>query len=223
MKATVISRAAGVLAIAFAIGMATYSSAQTPETNTATAAKGSLSEESLGNLLKAMGLKPEKVEKRYDFAFKAKHEGEEWKLSMSAVLSQNNNSVWIMAWLDKLPSSAADVPRTSLLRLLAANDQLGKGKFFAYIPSNKRFVLQRVIPNRNVSTRAFQALLQDLGFSVVETYPVWSVAGWKNTSSNVASSGSKDTNSKQASSGRTETGAIRTSTETTRDKNSTIR
>lgn len=223
MKATVISRASCVLAIALAIGWASYGSAQTTK-STASTASGSLSEESLGELLRAMGLQPEKVEKRYDFAFKAKHEGEEWKLSMSAVLSQNSNSVWIMAWLDKLPSSAADVPRTSLLRLLAANDQLGKGKFFAYIPSNKRFVLQRVIPNRNVSTRAFQALLQDLGFSVVETYPVWSVAGWKEGGSNIAGAQTKDTNSKQASSGRTKsTGAIRTSTETTRENGSVIR
>lgn len=222
MKATVISRASGVLAIALAIGMASYVSAQSTGTTT-TPLTGSLTENSLGELLGGMGLKPEKVEKRYDFAFKAKHEGEEWKLSMSAVLSQNSNSVWIMAWLDKLPEDANNVPRVSLLRLLAANDQLGKGKFFAYIPSNKRFVLQRVIPNRNVTGRAFRALLQDLGFSVVETYPVWHVENWKKNASGNVAKGGKDTNSKQASSGRTNSGAIRTSTETTRSQGTAIR
>ena len=139
-----------------------------------------LTEESLGDLLKSMGLKPEKNDKRYDFAFKARapQDGEEWKLSMSTVLSQNGRTVWVMAWLDKLPGSAEQVPRTALLRLLAANDQLGKGKFFAYIPANKRFVLQRVIPNKGLSTRVFQTVLQDLGYSVVDTYPAWNVARW---------------------------------------------
>ena len=83
-----------------------------------------------------------------------------------------------MAWLDELPRSAADVPRTALLRLLANNDRMGKGKFFAYIASNRRFVLQRVVENQNMSTAAFRDILKDFGASVVETYPHWSVANW---------------------------------------------
>ena len=38
---------------------------------------------------------------------------------MSAVLSQNGQSIWLMAWLDELPRSSAEVPRAALLRLLA--------------------------------------------------------------------------------------------------------
>ena len=91
------------------------------------ASRGQLNEQSLGNLLAAMGLKVKKVEKRYDFSFTAQYSGEEWELSMSAVLSQNGESIWLMAWLDELPRSATDVPRTALLRLLADNDRLGKG------------------------------------------------------------------------------------------------
>jgi hypothetical protein len=140
---------------------------------------GQLTEASLGNLLQAMGLKVQKEESRYDFAFKAVHAGEEWELSMSAVLSQNGQSIWLMAWLDPLPRSATDVPRTALLRLLADNDRLGKGKFFAYVASNRRFVLQRVIANESMSSAAFRDDLQDLGASVVETYSHWSVANWK--------------------------------------------
>lgn len=139
---------------------------------------GQLSEESLGTLLKAMNLKPEKVEQRYDFTFRAVLNKEEWDLSMTAVLSSDSQSVWIMAWLDELPKSADAVPRTALLRLLAANDRLGNGKFFAYVASNRRFVLQRVIPNENISTRGFATALQDLGASVMESHPFWSVAGW---------------------------------------------
>jgi hypothetical protein len=139
---------------------------------------GQLNEELLGNLLRAMGLTPEKVEQRFDFTFRSIHNKEEWDLSMTSVLSADNSSIWIMAWLDELPKSPSDVPRTALLRLLAANDRLGDGKFFAYVASNRRFVMQRVIPNENISTRRFRDLLKDLGKSVTESYTYWSTSNW---------------------------------------------
>ena len=140
---------------------------------------GQLSEDQLGNLLRAMGLEPKKMESRYDFQFKAIHNKDEWDLSMTAVLSQDGSSIWIMAWLDQLPKSAADVPRTALLRLLSDNDRLGNGKFFAYVATNRRFVIQRVLANEGVTTKVFRAWLDDLGASVVETFDHWSVAAWK--------------------------------------------
>ncbi len=139
---------------------------------------GQLTEENLGNALRSIGLKPTKTEKRYDFAFKTSIQGEEWKFTMSAVLSRNEESVWVMAWLDKIPRTATEVPRTALLRLLAANDRLGSGKFFAYIPTNKRFVLQRVVVNENMTSRKLRNTLQDLAISVAEEYPVWATANW---------------------------------------------
>ncbi|MFH1303309.1 MAG: hypothetical protein ABIK07_19765 [Planctomycetota bacterium] len=142
---------------------------------------GQLSEEQLGNLLKAMGLSTTKNKKRYDFQFKANQNKEEWELSMSAVLSENGEWVWVMAWLDPLPRSAADVPRTAMLRLLSDNDRMGNGKFFAYISSNRRFVLQRVIPNQNMTTKKFHEILSDLGSSVVQFYPHWSTDNWKSS------------------------------------------
>jgi hypothetical protein len=152
----------------------------------ASSVAGQLTENQLGQTLDAMGLKPEKVEKRYDFAFKAVYKGEEWKLSMSSVLSQNEETLWVMAWLDQIPSSSSDVPRMSLLRLLAANDRLGNGKFFAYIPTNKRFVLQRVVKNENMTSANLRNILKDLGTTVIEEYPTWSVAGWKDAGSSLA-------------------------------------
>lgn len=140
---------------------------------------GQINEEQLGNLLKAMGYETKKVDSRFDFQFKAVQNKEEWDLSMTAVLSQDGSSVWLMAWLDQLPKSAADVPRTALLRLLSDNDRLGSGKFFAYVATNRRFVMQRVVANENVTTKTFRAWLDDLGGSVVETYDHWSVASWK--------------------------------------------
>ena len=123
-------------------------------------------------------LSPLKTDKRYDFAFKTSVRGEEWKFSMSAVLSRNGKTVWVMAWLDEIPSRASEVPRTSLLRLLAANDRMGNGKFFAYIPTNKRFVLQRVLKNEQMTNKKLMAALQDLALSVADEYPTWSVAKW---------------------------------------------
>ena len=146
-------------------------------------AKGRLTDASLGTLLKAMGIDAKATEQRYDFPFKATIEDAEWDLSMSAVLSQDGTSIWIMAWLDELPKSAADVPRTALLRLLSNNDKLGKGKFFAYIAANRRFVLQRVIPNENINAAGFRSALDDLGQSVVSTHSHWSVANWASTTS----------------------------------------
>lgn len=139
---------------------------------------GQLSEDQLGQVIAALGIKPDKQEQRYDFAFRAKMGEDEWELSMSAVLSQDQKSIWIMAWLDPMPESAADVPRNALLRLLTENDRIGNGKFFAYIPANRRFVMQKVMPNENMSSAKFKVALQDLGTSVVDTYGVWSVSNW---------------------------------------------
>ncbi len=151
----------------------------TAKATTVAAKPGQLSEEQLGNMLKAMGIEAKKIESRYDFEFKAIQNKEEWALSMTAVLSQDGSSLWLMAWLDELPKSAADVPRTALLRLLSDNDRLGGGKFFAYVATNRRFVLQRVIANEGVTTKVFRSWLDDLGGSVVETFDHWSIAAWK--------------------------------------------
>ena len=161
---------------------------------------GQLTERSLGNLIEAMGLQYKKEQQRYDFAFKAKHQGAEWELSMSAVLAQNGESIWVMAWLDQMPDrpSITDVPRHSLLRLLALNDTLGQGKFFAYISSNKRFVLQRVVPNQGMSTEVFNNILQDLGASVVQTYPYWSIEKWKGTGEGAAPASAAAANQEEA-------------------------
>jgi len=139
---------------------------------------GQISEPELGEMLAAIGLKPTKTEQRYDFAFKTSYRGEEWKFSMSAVLSRNGQSVWVMAWLDQIPTTASEVPRTALLRLLAANDRLGEGKFFAYIPTNKRFVMQRVVANRDMTNKKMMEMLQDLSASVADEYPTWAVTNW---------------------------------------------
>lgn len=172
------------------------------------AAKGELTNESLGLLLKALGLEAKRTETRYDFGFKSIVEGEEWVLSMSSVLSQDATSIWIMAWLDELPKSAADVPRTALLRLLADNDKLGMGKFFAYIPTNRRFVLQRIMPNSGISTRLFRDALDDLGQTVAATYPHWATTNWASPSQSDPAAESPATSPTKGSAPQRATGQV---------------
>lgn len=153
-------------------------------------APGSLTEESLKKLLEAIGLKPTQSQSRFDFAFTLKPQGgEDWNLSMSAVLSSDAKTIWIMAWLDELPRSSRDVPRTALLKLLAENDLMGKGKFFSYIPANRRFALQQVVENHSMTTQKFHRMLVDLGHTVIETYGFWSVEAWKDPASGDSSTG----------------------------------
>lgn len=144
----------------------------------AQSAGSALTEDSLGSALESLGLSTKKDRQRYDFSFKADCQGEEWEFTMSAVLSQNGESLWVMAWLDELPTASSEVPKTALLRLLANNDRLGKGKFFAYVHENRRFVMQRVLENKDLTPAKLRDVLQDLGGSVAETYDYWAVANW---------------------------------------------
>ena len=176
----------GMCAGAAAVGLAAWCFLSIPslpaadEAAAKVAAKpGQLSDAQLGASLKAIGIQTQKVDSRYDFLHKAIVNKEEWNLSMTAVLSQDGSAIWFMAWLDQLPRSQADVPRTALLRLLSDNDRLGNGKFFAYVATNRRFVLQRVVPNEGVDAKKLKGWLDDLGTSVVDTYEHWSVAAWK--------------------------------------------
>ncbi len=161
------------------------------EKEKAPARKGQLSLEGLGKLLAAMGLKTTREKSQYNFTFPAKLE-EEWNMTMSAVLSTDEDSIWIMAWLNELPKSAADVPRTALLRLLAENDKMGKA-FFAYMPSTRRFVLESVIDNVGITTATFKEDLLDLARFVIDTQAYWTVAEWKAAGS---TTGSADKDSK---------------------------
>ena len=146
--------------------------------------EGGLNIETLGTSLKALGLKPTQTDSRFDFQF-AQKAAEEWELSMSVVLSNDGKTLWLMAWLDELPQNAADVPRTALLRLLADNDKIGNGQFFAYVSTNRRFVLQRVIANSNITNANLRTDLVELGKTVINTHPHWAVENWK-TQGNVA-------------------------------------
>jgi hypothetical protein len=143
--------------------------------------KGQLSLEELERLLKGLGLKLTKVESRFDFAFDAKLDNE-WKMGMTVFLSSDGDGIWITAWLDELPKSSADVPRTALLRLLAENDKMGR-VFFAYSSGNRRFALNKFVKNENVTAASMKNDLLELAHEVIDTQEIWQVAQWKQPSS----------------------------------------
>ena len=164
-----------------AVGGSLAATAVAADSEKASAAKGKLTLEGLGKLLAAMGLKVTREKSQYNFTFPAKLDVE-WNMTMSAVLSADEDSIWLMAWLNELPKSAADVPRTALLRLLAENDKMGRA-FFAYMPTTRRFILERVIDNENITTESFKEDMLELARFVIDTQAVWSVAEWKQSGS----------------------------------------
>lgn len=154
----------------------------------AAADDGQLSVEALGKLLEAMGLKPSRFESSFNFTFPFKAEIE-WNMTMQATMSTDLQGIWLTAFLADLPQSAADVPRTALLRLLAQNDEMGEGIFFAYIPKVKKIVLECMIANEDITSALFKECLVDLATRVAATQQYWDVAEWKKSPSSPGSSG----------------------------------
>ena len=144
----------------------------------AAATDDQISFDALGKMLEAMGLKPNKFETSYNFTFPFKAETE-WNMAMTATMSQHQLGIWITAWLAELPQSSADVPRTALLRLLAQNDELGGGIFFAYMPKVRKIVLECMVANDEVTSATFLEDVRDLATRVAETQQYWDVAEWK--------------------------------------------
>jgi hypothetical protein len=137
-----------------------------------------LSLASLGTMLEAMGLKPNKFESSYNFTFPFKAETE-WNMTMAATMSADEQGIWLTAFLAELPSSAADVPRTALLRLLAQNDEMGEGIFFAYMSKVRKIVLECFLANEDLNSAVFKECLSDLASRVAATQQYWDVAEWK--------------------------------------------
>ena len=75
-------------------------------------------------------------------------------------------------------NKAAKVPAAALLRMLAENDRLGNGKFFAYDRLNRRFLMQRVILNRGITPETLRGVFEDMAKGVIGSHSTWSVARW---------------------------------------------
>jgi len=155
------------------------------------AAKNPLSVEGLGTLLEAMGLKATQYESSFSFTFPFKAEAE-WNMTMAATMSTDEKGVWITAYLADLPQAAADVPRAALLKLLAQNDELGDGLFFAYIPKVRKIVLERVIYNEGITSAAFKEAIREVATRVVETQQLWTVSEWKLSTPSTGKDSSND-------------------------------
>ena len=142
------------------------------------ASTGAVDPDGLAKMLTVIGVEPRRAGTRLDFDLKSKRNGREWNFAMSAVLSRDQQTIWIVAWLEEMPKSASKVPAAALLRLLSANDRMGNGKFFAYDRTNRRFLLQQVIANRRVTPQRITAALRDVAVSVIDMHSTWSVSEW---------------------------------------------
>ena len=139
---------------------------------------GSVDPASLGRMLGTLGLKPTAAGTRFDFEFQTREGDQEWGFAMSAVISQDSGTIWLMAWLEEMPKQASKVPAAALLRMLAENDRLGNGKFFAYDRQNRRFLMQRVIPNKGITPAVLRKVIDDMAKGVIGSHATWSVARW---------------------------------------------
>ena len=139
---------------------------------------GSVNSDGLGRMLGTLGLKPRAAGTRFDFEFQSLQGDQEWGFAMSVVISQDAGTIWVMAWLEEMPKQAAKVPAAALLRMLAENDRLGNGKFFAYDRQNRRFLMQRVIPNEGITPAVLRDVIDDMAKGVIGSHVAWSVAQW---------------------------------------------
>ncbi len=141
-------------------------------------AAGAVNSASLGQMLVLMEFKPRAAESRFDFEYQFRQGDQDGGFAMSVVLSQDAGTIWVMAWLEEMPKKAAKVPAAALLRMLAENDRLGNGKFFAYDRLNRRFLMQRVILNRGITPEMLRGVFEDMAKGVIGSHSTWSVARW---------------------------------------------
>ncbi len=139
---------------------------------------GAVDATTLGQMLVQLGVKPRAAGTRFDFELQSRQSEKEWGFAMSAVLSQDAGTIWVMAWLEEMPKQASKVPAAALLRMLAENDRLGNGKFFAYDRQNRRFLMQRVLPNKGITPGFLREVFRDMASGVISSHQAWSVARW---------------------------------------------
>jgi len=148
------------------------------KTELPTTLNNALNFKQLGAMISQMGLEPYRVQSRYDFQYRAKLDGQEIELSLSAVLRENDSLIRVSAWLDPLP--AGIIPGTPLLDMLSRNEEMKRGLRFAYSKQTGRFLLEKTVPNKEITPELLATIFQDVSHSVTENWPVWSTSSWKN-------------------------------------------
>ncbi len=132
----------------------------------------------VGQTLRTAGFQPQQADLRYDFQFTQVYKSRSWQFTMSAVLSQDGETLWLVAWLNELPEDAQPSAE-ALLQVLTLNDRLGGNTFFAYLPTYRRLVLERPVglQGRRLDGKALREVILDLSRTVADTYSTWSSLG----------------------------------------------
>ena len=130
----------------------------------------------LGALLSKMSLDPEHFQRRYDVLYIAKIEEQEMELSLSVLLEKGDALVRVQAWLDPLP--AGNISALPLLEMLSQNAEMNRGLRFAYSKQTGRFLLEKTIPNQNVTPELLTSVFQDVSSHVAANWGTWSTSQW---------------------------------------------
>ncbi len=148
------------------------------KTEPPTTSNKALNFKQLGAMISQMGLEPYRIQSRYDFQYRAKLDGQEIELSLSAVLREDDSLIRVRAWLDPLP--AGTIPGGPLLDMLSRNEEMNRGLRFAYSKQTGRFLLEKTVPNKEITPELLATIFQDVSLSVTENWSVWSTSSWKN-------------------------------------------
>ena len=116
----------GVTGVLFVLGALAVDWSDAADRSTST---GVIDSEGLGRMLRSVGVKPRAAGSRYDFEFHSKQGGQEWDFAMSAVISQNGGTIWVMAWREEMLQHAQTV--SDARTLLADERQVGEASTFS--------------------------------------------------------------------------------------------
>lgn len=136
-----------------------------------------LTPESLGTLLREdMGLDASPFENRHDFLYKADLQNQELELFFSVALSTDQKQLRVRAWLDPLPEGM--ISEEPLLKLLNRNAELTAGLHYAYSREGRRFLIEAVLKNDQMTAEKLKTALNEVSMEVATSWGLWATSEW---------------------------------------------
>ncbi|HCS50296.1 MAG TPA: hypothetical protein DIW81_01680 [Planctomycetaceae bacterium] len=141
-----------------------------------TAANTQLTMNDLGRLIQELQLTPKLVGSQYDVVYQAEMNDQEIEVFFSLKLTNDHSKVRIRAWLDPLPES--EISEKHLLELLAAGSELESCFHFGYNKDVKRFLLEAIVPNQNLTSKDLDTTMLQVSEEVSNTWLLWATSEW---------------------------------------------
>lgn len=142
--------------------------AQTPTPDAATqAVPGALTDESLKQMLTAMGYSPKALSKGFLITFKG---GVDWTINVQLVLSPNQTKLGLNANLGQVEE--ANVTAAQWAELMIANGDVDPSAFY-YDRKQGKLYLHRSLDNRAITPDFLRQQIESFGGNVVSTEKLW--------------------------------------------------